>query len=137
MDSTNTSITGNIPAHCPGPQSESAGIAASCAGCPNRALCASGAAKLSLEEREPEVVAELRKRLGGIKQCIFILSGKGGVGKSSVSTCLAWAFSKLNKSQNQVGLLDLDICGPSIPCLMGCLDSEVIWFFPLFFTNPS
>lgn len=115
----------DVPAGCPGPQSESAGRDASCAGCPNRALCASGAARLSLEEREPEVVAKLRDRLGRVRHCLFVLSGKGGVGKSSVSACLAWALARQNQCRDQVGLLDLDICGPSIPCLMGCLDSEV------------
>ncbi|VDN99576.1 unnamed protein product [Rodentolepis nana] len=125
MKSNDSSLPDNVPLHCPGPQSASAGKADSCTGCPNQAICASGAAKLSLEEREPEVVAELRKRLGRVKQCIFILSGKGGVGKSSVSVCLAWALSRLNQGHDQIGLLDLDICGPSIPCLMGCLDSEV------------
>ncbi|VDL60911.1 unnamed protein product [Hymenolepis diminuta] len=125
MELEDSSRPANAPVHCPGPQSESAGKVDPCVGCANQAICASGAAKLSLEEREPEVVAELRKRLGRIKQCIFILSGKGGVGKSSVSTCLAWALSRQNQGQDQVGLLDLDICGPSIPCLMGCLDSEI------------
>lgn len=124
MSSKDFSVPENAPLSCPGPQSESAGHADQCAGCPNQALCASGAAKLSLEEREPEVVADLRKRLNCVKRCLFILSGKGGVGKSSVSTCLAWAFSRQNECHNQVGLLDLDICGPSIPCLMGCMDSE-------------
>lgn len=115
----------DAPASCPGPQSESAGRAESCAGCPNQALCASGASKLPLEEREPELVLELRRRLGRIKHCLFVLSGKGGVGKSSISVCLARALAQRNDGECQVGLLDLDLCGPSIPCLMGCLDSEV------------
>ncbi|CDI96883.1 cytosolic Fe S cluster assembly factor nubp1 [Echinococcus multilocularis] len=125
MNADGVFLPENTPVSCPGPQSESAGRDALCAGCPNQALCASGAAKLSLEEREPEVVAELRKRLGRVRHCLFVLSGKGGVGKSSVSACLAWAFARQNCCRDQVGLLDLDICGPSIPCLMGCLDSEV------------
>ncbi|KAL5105572.1 Cytosolic Fe-S cluster assembly factor nubp1 [Taenia crassiceps] len=115
----------DAPANCPGPQSESAGRNALCAGCPNQSLCASGAAKLSLEEREPEVVTRLRDRLGRVRHCLFVLSGKGGVGKSSVSACLAWALARQNQCHDQIGLLDLDLCGPSIPCLMGCLDSEV------------
>uniref|UniRef100_A0A5K3EZF3 Cytosolic Fe-S cluster assembly factor NUBP1 homolog n=1 Tax=Mesocestoides corti TaxID=53468 RepID=A0A5K3EZF3_MESCO len=115
----------NAPANCPGPKSATAGSASSCAGCPNQALCASGVANLPLEQREPEVVAELRRRLGRVKRCLFVLSGKGGVGKSSVSVCLARALSQRNNCSEQVGLLDLDLCGPSVPCFMGCLDAEV------------
>ncbi|VDM33857.1 unnamed protein product [Hydatigera taeniaeformis] len=125
MHTDSTLLPEGAPLSCPGPQSDSAGRDPACAGCPNQALCASGAPKLSLEEREPEIVAEIRNRLGRVRHCLFVLSGKGGVGKSSVSTCLAWALARQNQCRDQVGLLDLDICGPSIPCLMGCLDSEV------------
>ena len=51
----------------------------------------------------------------GVKHTIAIASGKGGVGKSTVSINLAAALSKDNK----VGLLDLDIYGPSLPMLAG------------------
>tara|TARA_B100002003_G_scaffold28303_1_gene23455 strand:+ start:62 stop:1123 length:1062 start_codon:yes stop_codon:yes gene_type:complete len=51
----------------------------------------------------------------GVKHTIAIASGKGGVGKSTVSINLAAALSKGNK----VGLLDLDIYGPSLPMLAG------------------
>ena len=58
-----------------------------------------------------------------IKHKILVLSGKGGVGKSSVTTNLAFALS-LDES-TQVGVLDVDICGPSIPKMFK-LESEVI-----------
>ncbi|XP_060522901.1 cytosolic Fe-S cluster assembly factor Nubp2 homolog [Cylas formicarius] len=49
-----------------------------------------------------------------IKHIILVLSGKGGVGKSTVSTQLALTLSEKFK----VGLLDIDLCGPSIPYLL-------------------
>ena len=52
----------------------------------------------------------------GVKRIIAIGSGKGGVGKSTVSTNLAVALAKQGR---KVGLLDADIYGPSIPRMMG------------------
>nr|WP_232156321.1 Mrp/NBP35 family ATP-binding protein [Methanocaldococcus infernus] len=51
-----------------------------------------------------------------IKYKIAILSGKGGVGKSTVSTNLAVALAKRGK---KVGLLDADIHGPNVPKILG------------------
>lgn len=51
-----------------------------------------------------------------IKNVIGIMSGKGGVGKSTVTTLLA---KQLTKMGYKVGILDSDITGPSIPRLMG------------------
>ena len=56
-----------------------------------------------------------RQAIPGVKHTIAIASGKGGVGKSTISINLAAALSKKNK----VGLLDLDIYGPSLPMLAG------------------
>ena len=47
-----------------------------------------------------------------IKNIIGIMSGKGGVGKSTVTSLIA---KKLNKEGYKVGILDADITGPSIP----------------------
>lgn len=58
------------------------------------------------------------RRLQTIKHIILVLSGKGGVGKSSVSTQLAlnlYASSPTAK----VGILDVDLTGPSIPRMFG------------------
>lgn len=61
-------------------------------------------------------------RMGLIKHKILVLSGKGGVGKSTVAAQLAFALAARGK---QVGLLDVDICGPSIPRMLGLMGQEV------------
>lgn len=56
----------------------------------------------------------------GVKHVIAVASGKGGVGKSTFSSNLACAISKLLAPEGKkVGLLDCDIYGPSIPLMMG------------------
>ncbi|EPY29412.1 nucleotide binding protein-like protein [Strigomonas culicis] len=55
--------------------------------------------------------------LANVKHIIMVLSGKGGVGKSTVACQLA--LSLAYGQQKQVGLLDLDICGPSVPKICG------------------
>lgn len=59
--------------------------------------------------------------LPGVKNIIAISSGKGGVGKSTVTTNLAMA---LKKAGAKVGILDADISGPSIPIMFGAEDMQ-------------
>ena len=54
--------------------------------------------------------------LPGVKNIVLVMSGKGGVGKSSVATNLAMALARTGY---RVGLLDADIYGPSIPTMLG------------------
>ena len=56
-----------------------------------------------------------------VKHVILVLSGKGGVGKSTVSVNLAFALANHGKN---VGLLDLDFHGPSIPKMLGIEDQR-------------
>ncbi|MEE2948010.1 MAG: Mrp/NBP35 family ATP-binding protein [Verrucomicrobiota bacterium] len=59
---------------------------------------------------------EAPQKAPGIARVIAVASGKGGVGKSTVSANLACALAKRGA---RVGLLDCDIYGPSIPLMMG------------------
>ncbi|MBU1230582.1 MAG: Mrp/NBP35 family ATP-binding protein [Proteobacteria bacterium] len=72
-------------------------------------------------QRQSEDVL-LNGRMARIKQKIVVLSGKGGVGKSTVSANLAVALSQAG---NTVGLMDVDVHGPSIPRLMGLTGKTV------------
>mgnify|MGYP000150214998 CR=1 FL=1 len=59
---------------------------------------------------------EIKERLSHIRHKILVMSGKGGVGKSSVAAYLAVTLAKKGY---KVGLMDVDLHGPSIPRLLG------------------
>ena len=61
---------------------------------------------------------KLRARMGKIKHKIAVISGKGGVGKSTVAVNLAVAFA-MHGHTDRIGILDADIHGPSIPRMLG------------------
>jgi Mrp family chromosome partitioning ATPase len=112
-------MSSSIPEHCPGTQSEHAGHQGVCQGCPNQSFCQSGKAK------EPdEDLPWIAEKMSHIKHIILILSGKGGVGKSTVSSMLGFALAQRHP-ETQVAVLDVDICGPSIPRMMGVEEEEI------------
>src|SRR6201996_1999169 len=60
--------------------------------------------------------------LQNVQNVVLVLSGKGGVGKSSVTLQLALS---LTQQGHNVGILDIDLTGPSIPRLLGLEDKKV------------
>ncbi|EFR02433.1 cytosolic Fe-S cluster assembling factor nbp35 [Nannizzia gypsea CBS 118893] len=115
-DKEKTKLTG-WKEHCPGPTSSQAGKGDACAGCPNQAICASAP-----KGPDPDIPL-ITARLASIRHKILVLSGKGGVGKSTFSTLLAHAIA--SNPQSTVGIMDADICGPSIPKMMD-VEAETI-----------
>src|SRR2546422_987966 len=64
---------------------------------------------------------KMAQRMSRIKHKIVVMSGKGGVGKSTVSANLACVLAE----DAMVGLVDADVTGPDIPMLMGVQDAQV------------
>jgi Mrp family chromosome partitioning ATPase len=86
-----------------------------CSTCGDKSCSAStqnkGESDQEFQERQ-----QLQSRLCRIRHKIVVLSGKGGVGKSTVAVNLATALMMAGK---RVGILDVDIHGPSIPTMLG------------------
>ena len=83
----------------------------SCESCGERSTCT-----------DPRAQDETSIRMGRIKHKIVVGSGKGGVGKSTVTVNLAVALKRRGYS---VGIMDADITGPCIPKLLGVEDKKV------------
>lgn len=77
----------------------------SCAGCAS-----------NKSNKSPQSMAEPINAKSSVKKVIGIVSGKGGVGKSFVTASLAAA---MRKAGHEVGIMDADITGPSIPKMFG------------------
>ena len=71
---------------------------------------------------QQQQIQQLRLKMSKIKHKIAVISGKGGVGKSTVTVNLAAAFAK---SGHAVGVLDADIHGPSVPRLLGLTGQQL------------
>lgn len=105
------------PEHCPGPESEKAGQGDACASCPNQKICATAP-----KGPDPDLPL-IHARMSTVAHKLLILSGKGGVGKSTFTSMLAYAFAQ--SPTTQVGVCDIDICGPSIPRMMGAENQSI------------
>jgi Mrp family chromosome partitioning ATPase len=136
-------VPAGAPEACPGgPGTEGAGTSAPCAGCPNQSACATGAPA----GPDPDV-GLVDARMAAVAHKLLVFSGKGGVGKSTFTVQLAQRlacarlrdFSSSGSGADQwrmlpfdgegtedeeedraiVGVLDVDICGPSVPRMLG------------------
>ncbi|MBN2427073.1 MAG: Mrp/NBP35 family ATP-binding protein [Deltaproteobacteria bacterium] len=92
-----------------------------CDSCSHKASCSSAGTKPCENEQERRNRQLMDRRLGSIKNKLVVMSGKGGVGKSSTAVNLALALVNEGK---RVGLLDVDIHGPSIPKMLGVEDAK-------------
>lgn len=86
-----------------------------CSTCPSASECSQDTQMKHQEEL-------LRQRLSRIKHKIMVMSGKGGVGKTTVSVNLAL---QLARRGYKVGLLDADIHGPNVPLMLGLEGSRL------------
>ena len=80
-----------------------------CSSCPSAGNCNS----------QPKSMLEEPNKMSNIGKVIGVVSGKGGVGKTLVSSLLAVSMKRLGKN---VGILDADITGPSVPKAFGVHD---------------
>jgi ATP-binding protein involved in chromosome partitioning len=77
----------------------------------------------SREESAAQAIARNPSLLPEVRAVVAVASGKGGVGKSTVAANLALALARLGQ---RVGLLDVDIYGPSVPTMFGIHDRPVV-----------
>lgn len=84
--------------------------------------CSAGQKRQNESDEEFQDRQKLQSRMCRIRHKIVVLSGKGGVGKSTVAVNLAAALLLEGK---RVGLLDVDIHGPSIPTMLGLEKSPI------------
>lgn len=92
------------------------GKSTSCQSCTQADSC-------SQDEKEKHEQVRLELTMAQVRHKFMVLSGKGGVGKSSVTTNLA---ATLAREGFQVGVMDADIHGPNIPKMMGVEEQRLV-----------
>ena len=78
------------------------------------------------DERKKQMAeqqAKITRNIGKIKNTLVVMSGKGGVGKTTVAVNLASALAQEGK---QVGIMDMDIHGPNVPKMLGLEGAQLI-----------
>lgn len=88
------------------------GSSSDCGGCPSQSQGCSSSA----QPQQPQDLTAPLHELSSVKHVIGVVSGKGGVGKSSVTSLMALTMARKGY---KVGILDADITGPSIPKMFG------------------
>jgi len=81
--------------------------------------------EINMESKEMEYLEQekqLKEKMSRIKHPLIVMSGKGGVGKTTVAVNLAYALSL---SGNSVGILDIDLHGPNIAKMLGVEDRTI------------
>ncbi len=87
-----------------------------CSSCSSAGSCSSESCEGCPSSQQPQSFQEKLNEYSSVKKVIGVVSGKGGVGKSFVTASLATA---MRKKGYEVGILDADITGPSIPKMFG------------------
>ena len=97
-------------------------MSSSCGSCASKSSgCGSGPSQSDVQAHIAQQENDIKTSLGRIKHKILVMSGKGGVGKSTVSTNLALGLANRG---HKVGLMDVDLHGPDI-CRMLNLNEKL------------
>jgi len=84
--------------------------------------------EINMESKEMEYLVQekrLKDKMSKIKHPLIVMSGKGGVGKTTVAVNLAYALSL---SGNSVGILDIDLHGPNIAKMLGIENQSILTY---------
>ena len=90
--------------------------------CSSASSCDKSSCEGCAQKNNPQSFLEEQNKYSNIKNVIGVVSGKGGVGKSFVTSSLA---VEMAKAGYKVGILDADITGPSIPKMFGAHDQII------------